>query len=88
VASARGFGVVLLAVLVGLILGSLAGELIARYVSSPWVKDLLTRGPTVGITPPTTLDVRLLSVTFGIVVKINVVGVLGILVALVAIRRF
>lgn len=87
-ASARGFGVVLLAVLVGLILGSLAGELIARYVSSPWVKDLLTRGPTVGITPPTTLDVRLLSVTFGIVVKINVVGVLGILVALVAIRRF
>jgi Domain of unknown function (DUF4321) len=88
VASARGFGVLLLAVVVGLILGSLAGELIARFVSSPWVKDLLTRGPTVGLTPPTTLDVRLLSVTFGIVFKVNVVGVLGILVALVAVRRF
>jgi hypothetical protein len=87
VAFARGFGALFLAVVVGLILGSLAGELIARFVSSPWVKDLLTRGPQIGLTPPTTLDVRLLSVTFGIVVKVNVVGVLGILVALVVVRR-
>ena len=83
----RSFGLLLLAVVVGLVCGSLLGELLARFVSSPWLKDVLTRGPMLGLSPPATLDLRLLSVTFGILFKVNVVGVLGILVALLIVRR-
>jgi hypothetical protein len=87
VALRRGLGLVFLAVVVGLVLGSLTGELLGQIVPSPWLKDLLTRGPMLGLTPPSTLDLKLLSVTFGILFKVNVVGVLGILVALVVVRR-
>ena len=83
----RGFGLLVLAVLIGLVCGSLLGELLAQFVSSPWLKDMLTRGPMLGLSPPATLDLRLLSVTFGILFKVNVIGLLGILVALLIVRR-
>ena len=84
----RGFGLLLLAVVVGLVLGSLIGELLGQFMTAGWAKDLLTRGPMLGVTPPATLDLRLLSVTFGVMFKVNVVGVLGIIVAFVAARKF
>ena len=83
----RGLGLLLLAVVVGLVFGSLLGELLGQLIASAWVKDVLTRGPMLGLTPPATLDLRLLSVTFGILFKVNVVGVLGIIVALIIVRR-
>jgi len=83
----RSLGLLLLAIVVGLVFGSLVGELLAQFVSSPWLRDVLTRGPMLGLTPPATLDLRLLAVTFGIVFKVNVVGVVGIVVALIIIRR-
>jgi len=83
----RSFGLLLLAVVVGLVCGSLLGELLGQFVS-PWLKDVLTRGPMLGLSPPATLDLRLLSVTFGVLFKVNVVGLVGILVALLIVRRF
>jgi Domain of unknown function (DUF4321) len=83
----RSFGLLLLAIVVGLVVGSLVGELVAQFASSPWLKSLLTRGPMLGLSPPGTLDLRLLSVTFGILFKVNLVGVLGIVVALIIVRR-
>lgn len=84
----RSLGLLLLAIVVGLVFGSLVGELLAQFVSSPWLKDVLTRGPMLGLSPPATLDLRLLAVTLGIVFKVNVIGVIGIIVAVVIIRRF
>ena len=84
----RSFGLLLLGVVVGLVCGSLLGELLAQFVSSPWLKDVLTRGPLLGLSPPATLDLRLLSITFGVLFKVNVVGLVGILVALLIVRRF
>ena len=83
----RSLGMLVLAIVVGLVFGSLVGELLAQFVSSSWLKDVLTRGPMLGLTPPMTLDLRLLAVTFGIVFKVNVVGVIGIVVALIIVRR-
>jgi hypothetical protein len=88
VAAHRGFGFVVLAVVVGLVVGSLFGELLGELAGPGRLKDLLTHGPSIGLTPPSTLDLRLLSVTFGIVFKVNVVGVAGIIVALVLVRRY
>jgi len=87
VAAHRGLGLLLVAIIAGLVIGSLLGELIAQVVSAPWLRDLLTRGPTIGLTTPATLDLKLLSVTFGAAFKVNVVGVVGILLAVVIFRR-
>ena len=86
-AASRGLGLVVLIVLVGLVVGSLLGELVAGLMPSGIVHDLLTRGPQIGLTPPATLDLRFMALTFGMIFKVNVVGILGILLAAVALRR-
>jgi hypothetical protein len=87
VAAQRGIGLVVLIVLAGLVVGSLLGELVGSLLPAGWIQDLLTRGPTIGLTTPATLDLRFLSVTFGLVLKVNLVGVVGIVLAAVALRR-
>ena len=86
-AAARGFGLLLMIVLAGLVIGSLLGELVGSLLPSGVVRDVLTRGPQIGLTPPATLDLRFAAVTFGMMLKINVVGVLGVVIAAVALRR-
>jgi hypothetical protein len=76
-----------LVVVAGLAIGSLLGELLGGLLPAGWAQDLFTRGPTIGLTTPATLDLRFLSVTFGLILKVNVVGILGILIAALALRR-
>lgn len=80
-------GVVFLIILAGLVVGSLLGELVGYLLPSGVLHELFTKGPTIGLTTPTTLDLRFLTLTFGFVLKVNVVGVLGILIAAVTLRR-
>ena len=86
-AASRGLGLIVLIVVVGLVVGSLLGELVASLLPSGVVHDLLTRGPQIGLAPPATLDLRFMALTFGMMFKVNVVGILGILLAAVALRR-
>jgi hypothetical protein len=85
--ASRGFGLLLMIVLAGLVIGSLLGELAGSLLPSGVIRDVLTRGPQIGLTPPATLDLRFAAVTFGMMLKVNVVGVLGIVIAAVALRR-
>lgn len=86
-AAQRGLGLVLLILLAGLVIGSLLGELLGRALPSGWLQEFFTGGPTIGLTSPATIDLRLLSLTFGIAFKVNVVGVLGIIIAALTFRR-
>ena len=83
----RGFGLVILIVVAGLMIGSLLGELVASLLPTGTLHDLLTRGPQIGVTPPATLDLRFAALTFGMMLKVNVVGVLGVVLAAFALRR-
>lgn len=83
----RGFGLLLLVLIAGLAIGSLFGELIGGLVPSGWPSELLTRGPTIGLTSPATVDLRFLSFTFGVALKVNLVGVVGVVVAALTLRR-
>lgn len=85
--ASRGFGLLLMIVLAGLVIGSLLGELVAGLLPSGVVRDVLTRGPQIGLTPPATLDLRFAAVTFGMMLKVNIVGVLGVVIAAIALRR-
>jgi hypothetical protein len=75
-----------LIVIAGLIVGSLLGELVASLLPTGLVHELLTRGPQIGLNPAT-LDLRFLALTFGMMLKVNVVGVLGVVLAAFALRR-
>jgi hypothetical protein len=87
VAASRGFGLLLIIVLAGLVIGSLLGELVASLLPSGLARDVLTRGPQIGLTPPATLDLRFAAVTFGMMLKVNVVGILGVVIAALTLRR-
>jgi hypothetical protein len=78
---------ILLVVVAGLVIGSLLGELIGSLLPAGRVHDLFTRGPTIGLTPPATLDLRFLAITFGLGLKVNLVGVVGIVIAVVTLRK-
>ncbi|MBI1848044.1 MAG: DUF4321 domain-containing protein [Candidatus Rokubacteria bacterium] len=84
---ARGLGVVALIIIAGLIIGSLLGELLGHLIPWQWAQDLLTRGPSIGFASPITLDLKLLTLSFGFTFKVNLVGVLGILIAAFTLRR-
>ena len=86
-AASRGLAVVVLIVIAGLVVGSLLGELLGGLLPAGRAQDLLTKGPTIGLTNPTTLDLRFLALTFGLALKVNLVGVLGIVIAAVTLRR-
>jgi hypothetical protein len=77
----------ILIVVAGLVVGSLLGELVASLMPTGLVHDLLTRGPQIGLQPPATLDLRFIALTFGMMLKVNVVGVLGVVLAAFALRR-
>jgi hypothetical protein len=83
----RGLGLIFLIVIAGLVLGSLLGELAASLVPAGKIHELLTRGPQIGVTPPATLDLRFVALTFGMMLKVNVVGIVGVVLAAVALRR-
>ncbi len=83
----RGVGLIFLMVIVGLIVGSLLGELFGALLSRGWAQDLLTRGPTIGLTSPATLDLRFISLTLGFALKVNLVGLAGVILAAVVLRR-
>jgi hypothetical protein len=87
VAAQRSLGLMVLIVVAGLVVGSLLGELVASLLPTGLIHDLLTRGPQIGLTPPATLDLRFMALTFGVMLKVNVVGVLGVVLAAFALRR-
>ena len=86
-AAGRGLGLILLVMVAGLVVGSLLGELFGLLIPAGWAQEFLTRGPTIGLTTPATLDLRFLSLTFGLIFKVNLVGVVGILIAALTLRR-
>jgi uncharacterized protein DUF4321 len=86
-AAPRNVGLILVVVVAGLVVGSLLGELLGSLLPAGRFQDLITRGPTIGLTPPATLDLRFLTFTLGLSLKVNLVGVIGIVIAALTLRR-
>ena len=86
-ASQRGVGLVLLVIVAGLVVGSLLGEILGGLLPSGLAQDLIAKGPTIGLTPPASLDLRFLALTFGFSLKVNLVGIVGIVIAALTLRK-
>lgn len=62
--------------------GALLGSVIAEATSAYPVLDLLSRDIRAGLDPPLTLDLRILTLTGGFTVRLNLATVVGILLAI------
>lgn len=74
----RGAGFILLVLLVGALLGSALGQLVGALLPGGVVRDFFIRAVTPGLTPPVTVDLLVLSLTFGFSLKLNIVALLGV----------
>ncbi len=85
--ASRGVGLIFLIILVGLIVGAFLGELVGSLLPGGFWQTFLTHGPTIGLTSPATLDLRFLSLTLGVALKVNLLALLGVVVAAFALRK-
>jgi hypothetical protein len=80
--------VVLLVILIlGALIGSVIGEVIGALAPGGYVEAIFSKGISPGITPPAVLDLKVLTLTFGVTMRINLASVLGIALALLIYRR-
>ncbi|MBI2080110.1 MAG: DUF4321 domain-containing protein [candidate division NC10 bacterium] len=71
---------------VGALVGALLGEIIRLLFPGGILEQLFARGVSPGLSP-TTMDLRVLSLTFGFTVRLNLASLLGIGLALYFYRR-
>jgi hypothetical protein len=64
------------------VFGGLLGSVIAEAVTGFPALGFLAREVRAGIDPPITVDVRIISLTLGAVIRLNLAMVLGVVVAL------
>jgi len=80
--------VVLLVILVlGALIGSVIGEVIGTLAPGGYAEAIFAKGINPGITPPAVLDLKVLTMTLGMTMRINLASVLGIALALLIYRR-
>lgn len=73
-------GSLIVIVLTGLIVGSIIGEYLGEFAPA------LTRGSVIGFGPDTFRFTDMLDFTLGFSLKVNVVGLVGVVVALILFR--
>ena len=72
-------------IIIGAMIGTALGEVIGILIPSGVVQDFFLKSMSASIGPGT-LDIALLTLTFGFSFKLNITGVIGILVAAYALR--
>ncbi|MGH7412433.1 MAG: DUF4321 domain-containing protein [Candidatus Methylomirabilis sp.] len=80
--------VVLLVILIlGALIGTVIGEVIATLAPGGVLEKIFSKGINPGLSPPATLDLKVISLSFGFSVKINLSSLLGIGLALLIYRK-
>ena len=79
----KDFWVLVLFILSGLVIGGLIGEL-AGHVDFLW---WLSYGQSFGLSSPIVLDLNILQLTFGLMFKINIASIIGLIIAVVLYRK-
>lgn len=69
--------ILLIFILSGIVVGGLLGELAARVDWLWW----LSYGQSFGLNEPITLDLSVIQITFGLMFKINISSIIGMILA-------
>jgi len=75
--------ILIIFLLAGLVVGGLLGE-IASNVSALW---WLSYGESFGLSSPVELDLSVITVTFGLMFKINIASIIGMVLAIFIYRK-
>ncbi len=73
----KNIWILLLLVLVGALLGNVLGEILRAISPEGPVRNIFTEGFHIGITPPVTLDLRIITFTIGFSIRANLLTLLG-----------
>ncbi len=76
----------LIIVIIGALLGTMVGELLGAYLPEGGVKNFFLKSITFGL-DPATLNLHILALTFGLILKINVLTIIGIIGAAFILRK-
>jgi hypothetical protein len=63
------------------------GEVIGALAPGGYVEAIFSKGISPGITPPAVLDLKVLTLTLGVTMKINLASLIGIVLALIVYRK-
>ena len=73
----KNIWILILFILSGLVIGGLLGELASKVDFLWW----LGYGESFGLTSPLELDLNIIKITFGLVFKINIASIVGMIIA-------
>lgn len=79
----KGTWVCILFILAGLVIGGLIGQL-TEGVNFLW---WLSYGQEFGLTEPLQLDLGVVRLTFAIMFKINIAGIIGVIISMIIYRK-
>lgn len=79
----KNFWILVLFILCGIVVGGLLGELASRVDFLWW----LSYGESFGLSEPIKLDLKVIDFTFGVMFKINVSSIIGMILAIFAYRK-
>ena len=81
----KSLGFIIFIIVIGALVGSALGEVLGLVLPAGVVKDFFLKSATASIGPGT-LDIILLTFTIGFSLKLNITGVIGIVIAAYALR--
>jgi len=81
----KSLGFVILIIVMGALIGSALGEVIAYVIPDGVVQDFFLKSVSASLGPGT-LDIIILTFTLGFSIKLNIIGVFGILIAAYILR--
>ena len=79
----KNFWILVIFLLAGLVIGGLLGDIAAKVESLWW----LGYGQEFGLKNPVELDLNVLKVTFGLLIKINIASIVGMVFAIFIYRK-
>jgi len=76
----KGFGILLLIIFIGILIGSVVGEVLHLLLPDGTIKDFFGLGVEFGF-ETLTINLLIIKFTIGIMIKVNLIGILGIPIA-------
>ena len=79
----KGIWILIVFILSGLVVGGLLGEVAGNVKVLEW----LNYGQSFGLTSPIELDLSIIKITFGLMLKINIASIIGMVLAIFIYRK-
>lgn len=79
----KNIWILILFILCGIVVGGLLGELASNVDFLWW----LSYGEEFGISTPITLDLQVITLTFGLMFRINIASIIGMILAIFIYRK-